>query len=99
VYVRKETVLASPFISKHMPNTDIVLKLSELINHTGYILWMDNNHTSPHLAKFLKSCNNVCLRTVKINRKIELKKVKDKKLQNGDIIAQHNGPGVHSQLE
>jgi len=48
---------------------------------------------SPELARKLKiEHSNDCVGTLKLNRKNIPKKVKDKKLKKGKIIATHSGP-------
>jgi len=56
------------------------------------MLWIENFFTSPELARKLKIKNSAdCVGTLKLNRKNFSKEVKDKKLENGEIVARFSG--------
>jgi hypothetical protein len=94
VYITKEIVSESPtlLILKDTPKTTAtVLKLSESLLGKDHKLWHDNCYNYPDSAKLLKSCNNECVWTMKMNRK-NVSKIEVKKLQEVKVIVQHNGP-------
>jgi hypothetical protein len=74
--------------------TAIVLHLVEPLLEKGHTVWLDNFYNSPALARLLKNKGTDCVGTLKINRQSVPKKVKDTKLNRGEIIAQHSGPAT-----
>jgi hypothetical protein len=72
--------------------TAIVLHLMEPLLEKGHTVWLDNFYNSPALASLLKHKGTDCVGTLKINRKGVPKAIRDAKLKQGEIIAQHSGP-------
>ena len=69
------------------------MKFMEPLLGRGYTLWLDNYYNSPTLAREQKTVHDTdCVGTLRINRKNVPKKVKEKKLKKGEIIARHSGP-------
>ena len=93
IYGPKKTVLQSSLITPDTPKTAaIVLELLEPLFGHGHMLWLDF-FNSPELArKLVIEHPTDCVGTLKLNRKDAPKKVKDKKLEKGEIIARYSGP-------
>ena len=70
----------------------ILLSLVEPLLQNGRTLWMDNFYNSPALAKRLKNLKTDCVGTLLLSRKDVKQRVKEKKLQKGEMVAQHSGP-------
>jgi hypothetical protein len=93
VYTGRDTHFQSSLVTQEMNKTTaIVLHLVEPLLGKGHTVWLDNFYNSPALARLLKDKGTDCVGTLKINRKAVPKKVKDAKLNRGEIIAQHSGP-------
>ena len=90
VYTGKET----EYVTDNIPKTEsIVKKLVGPLLGRGHTLWMDNYYNSPSVARELKTIHATdCVRTLMLSRKNVPKQVKEKKLQKGEIFAQHSGP-------
>jgi hypothetical protein len=73
--------------------TVIALKLVQHLLKEGPNVWMDNFYNSQSLAKTLKIIHTTdCVGTLKLNRKDVPIKVKNTKLEEGEIVEQNSGP-------
>jgi hypothetical protein len=73
--------------------TAIVLKVVEPLLKQGWTVWMDKFYNSPSLARTLKITHNAdCVGTLKLNCKDVPPKVKNTKLKEDEVVAQHSGP-------
>jgi hypothetical protein len=88
VYTGKSTVLQSKLITPDTPKTAaIVLELLEPLFGSGHTLWIDNFFNSPELARKLKiEHSSDSVGTLRLNRKNVPTEVKDKKLEQGEIM-------------
>ena len=93
IYTGKDTVFQTAFISGDTNKTAaIVLSLAEPLLEKGRTLWMDNFYNSPALAQRLKTLKTDCVGTLHLSRKDVPQRIKEKKLQKGELVAQHSGP-------
>ena len=53
---------------------------------------MDKFYNSPALAQRLKTLKTYCVGTLRLSRKDVPERVKEKKLEKGELVAQHSGP-------
>jgi len=91
IYTGK-TVFQTAFISGDTNKTAaIVLSLLEPLLEKGRTLWMDNFYNSPALSQRLKTLKTDCVGTLILSRKDVPQRVKGKKLQKGELVAQHSG--------
>jgi hypothetical protein len=82
VYTGKDTNFQSSLVTNGMNKTTaIVLHLVEPLLEKGHTVWLDNCYNSPALARLLKHKGTDCVGTLKINRKVVPKAVKDAKLK------------------
>ena len=93
IYTGKDTVFQTAFISGDTNKTAaIVLSLVEPLLGKGRTLWMDNFYNSPALAHRLKTLKTDSVGTLRLSRKDVPQRVKEKKLQKGELVFQHSGP-------
>ena len=55
------------------------------------MLWMDNFYNSPALAERLNSLKTDCVGTLRLSRKDVPQRVNQKKLKEGELVAEHSG--------
>jgi len=86
-------VFQTAFISGDTNKTAaIVLSLVEPLLENGRKLWMDNFYNSPAMARTLKTLKTDWVGTLHLSRKDVPQRVKEKKLQKGELVVQHSGP-------
>ena len=79
--------------SRHPQNSSCITGTLKPLFVRWHTLWIDNYFSSTELARKLKFENSTnCVGTLNLNRKNVSKKVEDKKVEKGEIIARHSGP-------
>ena len=86
IYTGKDNVFQTALISGNTNKTAaIVLSLVQPLLEKDRTLWMDKFYNSPALAQRLKTLKTDCVGTLRLSRKDVPQRVKEKKLQKGEL--------------